>query len=39
MLYESHQTGLDEPARTAFLADNFRAEAIPHFVDYWDNSE
>ena len=38
MLYESHRTGLDEAARKAFLAEHFRAEAMPHFVDYWDNS-
>lgn len=38
MLYESHQLGLDEASRQAFLAEKFRAEAIPHIVDYWDNS-
>jgi len=38
MLYESHQLGLDEAARPAFLTENFRSEAIPHIVDYWDNS-
>jgi AAA domain len=38
LLYESHQAGLAETARCAFLAERFRAEAIPHFVDYWDNS-
>jgi transcriptional regulator with XRE-family HTH domain len=38
MLYESHETGLEEAARKAFLAEHFRAEAAPHFVDYWDNS-
>jgi AAA-like domain len=38
MLYESHQMGLDMAGRSAFLADRFRAEAIPHIVDYWDNS-
>ena len=38
MLYESHRAGLDDAARKAFLAKNFRAEAMPHFVDYWDNS-
>jgi transcriptional regulator with XRE-family HTH domain len=38
MLYESHQAGLGEAARKTFLAENFRVEAIPHFVDYWDNS-
>jgi hypothetical protein len=38
MLYESHQMGLDEAGRRAFLAERFRAEAIPHMVDYWYNS-
>jgi hypothetical protein len=38
LLYESHQAGLAEPSRSAFLVGRFRAEAIPHFVDYWDNS-
>ena len=39
MLYESHQQGLDEAARKNFLMEKFRGEAIPHLVDYWDNSE
>jgi hypothetical protein len=38
ILYESHQMGLGEAARQDFLAEQFRAEAIPHIVDYWDNS-
>jgi AAA domain len=38
LLYESHQAGMGEPARDAFLAGRFRAEAVPHFVDYWVNS-
>ena len=38
MLYECHQMGLDQTDRTALLAEKFRAEAIPHIVDYWDNS-
>ncbi len=38
LLYESQQAGLAQTARSAFLAERFRAEAIPHFVDYWDNS-
>ena len=38
LLYEAHQADLDEAARSAFLAERFRAGAIPHFVDYWDNS-
>ncbi len=39
MLYESHQKGLSEAERTAFLSEQFRDEAIPHLVDYWDNSD
>lgn len=38
LLYESHQADLTEAARSVFLAERFRAEAIPHLVDYWDNS-
>jgi AAA-like domain len=38
LLYESHQADLAEAARCAFLAERFRTQAIPHFVDYWDNS-
>ena len=38
MLYESHRMGLGDAARKDFLAENFRAEAMPHIVDYWDNS-
>jgi AAA-like domain len=38
MLYESHRMGLGEAARRAYLAEHFRAEAIPQIVDYWDNS-
>ena len=38
MLYESHCMGLDSAARKNFLIEKFRAEAIPHIVDYWDNS-
>jgi hypothetical protein len=38
LLYEAHQADLAETARSAFLAERFRAGAIPHFVDYWDNS-
>ena len=39
ILYESHEKGLSEPARTVFLTEEFRDEAIPHLVDYWDNSD
>jgi hypothetical protein len=39
MLYESYLKGLDEADRTAFLMEQFRDEAIPHLVDYWDNSD
>lgn len=38
MLYESYDMGLDAAARQDFLAEGFRAEAVPHIVDYWDNS-
>jgi Novel STAND NTPase 2 len=38
ILYDSYQMGFDEAARKDFVTENFRAEAIPHFVDYWDNS-
>jgi AAA ATPase domain len=38
LLYESHQADLAAAARSVFLAERFRTEAIPHFVDYWDNS-
>ena len=38
LLYEAHQMGFDDSARKDFLARNFRAEAIPHIVDYWDKS-
>src|SRR5690242_19191163 len=38
MLYESHALGLDEVMRMNSLRENFRAEAVPHIVDYWDNS-
>jgi hypothetical protein len=38
MLYDSHHMGLQEAARSSFLKEHFRAEAIPHIVDYWDQS-
>ncbi len=38
LLYEAHQADLAEAARSAFLTERFRGEAVPHFVDYWDNS-
>lgn len=38
MLYESYGLGLDPLGRADFLAEGFRAEAIPHMIDYWDNS-
>jgi hypothetical protein len=38
MLYESHRLGLEESGRIGFLAEKFRAEAIPHIMDSWDNS-
>ena len=38
ILYESHRLGLGDEVRVAFLAEQFQAEAIPHFVDYWDSA-
>jgi hypothetical protein len=38
MLYESYEMGVDAAARGIFLTERFRAEAVPHIVDYWDNS-
>ena len=38
MLYESHRMGLSDSAREDFVAEHFRAEAIPHIMSYWDNS-
>jgi hypothetical protein len=38
VLYESHRQGLSEAARKDALAENFRTEAIPHIMSYWDNS-
>ena len=39
ILYESHQKGLSKTARTGLLTEQFGDEAIPHLVDYWDNSD
>jgi hypothetical protein len=38
MLYESYEMGLDPAARQSFVVEGFRAEAVPHLVDFWDNS-
>jgi len=38
MLYESYGRGLSPLGRQDFLAEGFRAEGIPHIIDYWDNS-
>ena len=38
MLYEAHELGLGDLERQAFLAEGFRADAVPHIIDYWDNS-
>ena len=38
MLYESYQMGFDVTARRDFLAKQFRVEAVPQIIDYWDNS-
>lgn len=39
MLYLSYQRGLGPLERQEFLTERFRAEAIPHIIDYWDNSD
>jgi hypothetical protein len=38
-LYDSYERGLDRPARADHLRRQFRQEAIPHLIDYWDNSD
>jgi hypothetical protein len=38
MLYEAYDLGLGNLERQSFLAEGFRADAVPHIVDYWDNS-
>jgi serine/threonine-protein kinase len=38
-LYESYRKGLDEAGRANLLLEQFRLEAIPHLIDYWDNSD
>jgi len=38
VLYESHRKGLGEEAAMSLLTEQFSLEAIPHLVDYWDNS-
>jgi hypothetical protein len=38
MLYQSYELGLGCTARQEFLAEGFRAEAVPHIIDYWHNS-
>jgi hypothetical protein len=37
-LYDAHKKCLSEVARIDFLRDQFRSEAIPNIIDYWDNS-
>lgn len=37
-LFEAYRQGLDTEGRKGFLADQFRAEAVPHFVDLWASS-
>jgi hypothetical protein len=39
MLYESHSKNVDQTARKASVEEQFRDEAIPHLIDYWDNSD
>jgi Novel STAND NTPase 2 len=38
MLYEAYGRGLGQVERLDFLAEGFRADAVPHIIDYWDNS-
>lgn len=38
-LYDSYQRGLDEKERDSFMCAQFKQEAVPHLVDYWDNSD
>jgi hypothetical protein len=38
-LFDSHDKGLDEFARADRLQEQFRLEAIPHLIEYWDNSD
>jgi Novel STAND NTPase 2 len=38
VLYESHRKSLDEEATISLLLEQFRLEAFPHLVEYWDNS-
>jgi hypothetical protein len=38
VLYHSRQKSLDEDATMSLLLEQFRLEAIPHLVEYWDNS-
>ena len=38
-LYDSYQRGLGEQARSDSMREHFRQEAIPHLIDYWDNSD
>jgi hypothetical protein len=38
MLYEAYVLGLGRSERLDFLAEGFQADAVPHIIDYWDNS-
>jgi eukaryotic-like serine/threonine-protein kinase len=38
-LYDSYQQGLDQQARSDRMRAQFRQEAIPHLIEYWDNSD
>ena len=38
-LFDAYERGLDPTARQDFLVDGFRANAVPHIIDYWDKSE
>jgi serine/threonine-protein kinase len=38
-LYDSYQQGLGEQARSDRMRKQFRQQATPHLIEYWDNSD
>lgn len=38
MLYASYEMGLGDVGRRAYMTEEFRAQAVPQLVNYWDNS-
>src|SRR5262249_12259063 len=38
-LFDSYQQGLRKQARSDRMRAQFRQDAIPHLIDYWDNSD